>query len=137
MWPFMDAWADVEGAIQAAIKQRNTRLERLVGMSSIVILLGAIWLVWPSLAAAANGEAGLLNGLGMPIVVLIWGLLVQDIGLTNPSSRTRIGASATIAWPVLLIIAAREMGDVSATNLLGPVLVVIAGHHAIITPKSC
>ena len=127
MWPFMDAWADVEGAIQAAIKQRNTRLERLVGMSSIVILLGAIWLVWPSLAAAANGEAGLLNGLGMPIVVLIWGLLVQDIGLTNPSSRTRIGASATIAWPVLLIIAAREMGDVSATNLLGPVLVVIAG----------
>ena len=83
MWPFMDAWTDVEGAIQAAIKQRNTRLERLVGMSSIVILLGAIWLVWPSLAAAANGEAGLLNGLGMPIVVLIWGLLVQDLSLIH------------------------------------------------------
>ena len=98
----MDAWADVEGAIQAAIQQRKNRLEKLVAISSITILLGAIWLVWPTLSAAAKGEAGLLNGLGMPILVLIWGLLVQDIGLTNPSSRTRIGASATIAWPCLL-----------------------------------
>ena len=78
----MDAWADVESAIRAAIKQRKARLERLVGASSVIILLGAIWLVWPNLAAAAKGEAGLLNGLGMPIIVLIWGLLVQDIGLT-------------------------------------------------------
>ena len=100
----MDAWSDVEGAIQAAIKQRNARLEQLVAASSMLILLGAIWLVWPTLSAAAKGEGGLLNGLGMPILVLIWGLLVQDIGLTEPSSRTRVGASATIAWPVLLMI---------------------------------
>ena len=117
---------DVEGAIQAAIKQRKDRLERLVTASSVVILVGAIWLVWPSLSAAAQGEAGLLNGLGMPILVLIWGLLVQDIGLTNPSSRTRIGASATIAWPVLLIIAVREVEDYARVDNVGPLLVVFA-----------
>ena len=78
----MDAWSDVEGAIQAAIKQRTNRLERLVATSSIMILLGAIWFVWPTLSAAAKGQGGLLNGLGMPIIILIWGLLVQDIGLT-------------------------------------------------------
>ena len=88
----MDAWSDVDGAIQAAIKQRNANLERLVPTSSLLILTGAIWLVWPNLSAAANGESGLLTGLGMPILILIWGLLVQDIGTTNPISRTRIGA---------------------------------------------
>ena len=122
----MDAWADVEGAIQAAIQQRKNRLEKLVAISSITILLGAIWLVWPTLSAAAKGEAGLLNGLGMPILVLIWGLLVQDIGLTNPSSRTRIGASATIAWPVLMIIACKEITSIADVTVIGPLLVIIA-----------
>ena len=45
----MDAWSDVEGAIQAAIKQRTERLEKLVAASSMLILVGAIWLVWPTL----------------------------------------------------------------------------------------
>ena len=122
----MDAWSDVEGAIQAAIKQRTDRLEKLVAASSMLILLGAIWLVWPTLSAAAKGEGGLLTGLGMPIVILIWGLLVQDIGLTNPSARTRVGASATIAWPVLLMIASKEVTSISEVTVTGPLLVAVA-----------
>ena len=117
---------DVEGAIQAAIKQRTERLEKLVATSSMLILLGAIWLVWPTLSAAAKGEGGLLTGLGMPIIILIWGLLVQDIGLTNPSARTRVGASATIAWPVLLMIASKEVTSISEITVTGPVLVTVA-----------
>ena len=122
----MDAWSDVEGAIQAAIKQRTDRLEKLVAASSMLILLGAIWLVWPTLSAAAKGEGGLLTGLGMPIIILIWGLLVQDIGLTNPSARTRVGASATIAWPVLLMIASKEVTSISEITVTGPALVAVA-----------
>ena len=122
----MDAWSDVEGAIQAAIKQRTARLEKLVAASSMLILLGAIWLVWPTLSAAAKGEGGLLTGLGMPIIILIWGLLVQDIGLTNPSARTRVGASATIAWPVLLMIASKEVTSISEITVTGPALVAVA-----------
>ena len=49
----MDAWSDVEGAIQAAIKQRTERLEKLVAASSMLILIGAIWLVWPTLSAVS------------------------------------------------------------------------------------
>ena len=71
----MDAWSDVEGTIQAALKQRNKRVERLTGISAITIILGAIWLVWPTLSAALKGQGGLLTGLGFPIIVLIWGLM--------------------------------------------------------------
>ena len=74
-----------------------------------------------------NGESGLLTGLGMPILILIWGLLVQDIGTTNPISRTRIGASSTIAWPILLLISARKFDDYSNVELAGPILVIVAG----------
>jgi len=125
MWHNMDAWADVESAIQAAVKQRNDRLEKLVAISAISILLGAIWLVWPTLSAAAKGEGGLLNGLGMPILILAWGLLVQDIGLTSPSARTRVGASATIAWPVLLMIASKELASPITLDIFGPILIGI------------
>ena len=123
MWHNMDAWADVESAIQAAVKQRNDRLEKLVAISAISILLGAIWLVWPTLSAAAKGEGGLLNGLGMPILILAWGLLVQDIGLTSPTARTRVGASATIAWPVLLMIASKELTRPITLDIFGPILI--------------
>ena len=132
----MDAWSDVEGAIQAAIKQRTERLEKLVAASSMLILIGAIWLVWPTLSAAIKGEGGLLNGLGMPIIILIWGLLVQDIGLTNPSTRTRVGASATIAWPVLLMIASKELASVSQLTVIGPVFVAIAAAACFLYSKS-
>ena len=132
----MDAWSDVDGAIQAAINQRNANLERLVTASTLIILLGAIWLVWPNLSAAAKGESGLLTGLGMPILILIWGLLVQDIGTTNPISRTRIGASSTIAWPVLLIISAQNLDAYSEADVAGPILVIIAGSACFAYSKS-
>ena len=132
----MDAWSDVEGAIQAAIKQRTDRLEKLVAISSMLILLGAIWLVWPTLSVAAKGEGGLLTGLGMPIIILIWGLLVQDIGLTNPSARTRVGASATIAWPVLLMIASKEVTGISEITVTGPILVTVAASSCFVYSRA-
>ena len=96
----MDEWADVEGAIKAAIKQRKKRLESLTSISAILILSSAIWLVWPNLTSAIKGESGLFSVLGLPLLVLVWGLMVQDLGLSDPRSRTRVGATASIAWPV-------------------------------------
>ena len=137
MWHNMDAWADVESAIQAAVKQRNDRLEKLVAISAISILLGAIWLVWPTLSAAAKGEGGLLTGLGMPILILAWGLLVQDIGLTSPSARTRVGASATIAWPVLLMIASKELTSTITLEIVGAILIGFVAISCFYYSRSC
>jgi len=131
----MDAWSDVEGAIQAAIKQRNDHLERLIAISAISILLGAIWLVWPTLSSAIKGEGGLLNGLGLPIIILVWGLLVQDIGLSTPSSRTRVGASATIAWPILLMIASNNITEDLNSELFGSILIIIVSGSCFLHSK--
>jgi len=124
----MDEWADVETAIQAAIKQRQQRIESLTGISALLILSGAIWLVWPNLSSAIKGESGLFSDLGLPLLILAWGLLVQDVGLSNPRARTRIGASASIAWPVLLIIAAQNISSDSNSANIGVVLISIVAY---------
>ena len=40
----LDAWADVDAAIDAARQARKQRIERLTTASSLVILSGAVWL---------------------------------------------------------------------------------------------
>ena len=121
----MDEWADVEGAIKAAIEQRQQRIESLTGFSAIIILISAIWLVWPSLSSALRGDSGLLSALGLPLLILVWGLMVQDIGISDSKARTRIGATSSIAWPVLLIIAAQKFTTDSYSEIIGTSFVVI------------
>ena len=131
----MDEWADVEGAIKAAIKQRQKRIESLTGFSAIIILTGAIWLVWPSLSAALRGDSGLLSSLGLPLLILVWGLMVQDIGLSDSRARTRIGATSSIAWPVLLIIAAQKFTTDSNSEIIGSSLVVVVALSCLYNSK--
>ena len=64
----VDAWADVETAIESAVAQRQQRLDRLTSASALALLTGALWLMWPSLDAAIRGEPGLLNGLGLSLI---------------------------------------------------------------------
>lgn len=119
----MDAWADVETAIEAAIKQRQQRLERLTTASALLLLSGALWLMWPSLSAAMNGESGLLKGLGLPLVIIIWGLIIQDLVVDDPRARTRVGSAASVAWPVLLVTASQSLDMGQPSMIVGSFLI--------------
>ena len=132
----MDAWADVEGAIQSALEQRKQNIERLTALSAITILIGAVWLVWPTISSAAKGESGLLTGLGLPIIILIWGLMVQDLGIADARTRTRVSASATIAWPILLIIAAQNLTTEIDNQSIGSLLIITSAMSCAIYSKS-
>ncbi len=63
----LDAWADVDAAITAARKSRQQRLDRLTSSSALLVLAGAVWLMWPSLQSAIKGDSGLFEGLGYPL----------------------------------------------------------------------
>lgn len=123
----MDAWADVETAIQAAIKQRKQRLERLTSASALVLLAGALWLMWPSLNAAMRGDSGLLKGLGFPLVIIVWGLIIQDLTVDQPRARTRVGSASSVVWPVLLMTGSQSL-DISNTSMVaGSLILVMVG----------
>ncbi|MFB1005167.1 MAG: hypothetical protein QMC59_01650, partial [Candidatus Poseidoniaceae archaeon] len=121
----VDAWADVETAIEAAIKQRQQRLERLTTASALLLLSGALWLMWPSLNAAMNGESGLLKGLGLPLLIIVWGLIIQDLVVDDPRARTRVGSAASVAWPVLLVTASQSLEVGRPSMLVGSFVIAV------------
>jgi hypothetical protein len=51
--------------------------------------------------------------------------MVQDIGVSDSKARTRIGATSSIAWPVLLLIAAQKFTTNSYSDIIGTIFVVI------------
>jgi hypothetical protein len=132
----VDAWADVETAIESAIKQRQQRLERLTSTSALLLLSGALWLMWPNLNAAMLGESGLLKGLGFPLLIIVWGLIIQDLAVDDARARTRVGSAASVLWPVLLITAAQAF-DVSNLSLVaGSVLLTGVAFSCLSASKS-
>lgn len=132
----LDAWADVDAALDAARKSRQLRLDRLTGGSALLILTGAVWLMWPSLEAAINGESGLLEGLGYPLIVIAYGLILQDSILDNAKARTRVGSFASIAWPVLLMIASLQLSLDEPASAIGCVLIIVVGYSCFQTSSS-
>ena len=114
-------WGDVDEAIKAERLLRVQRIERLSTVCALFCLSGAIWLAWPVLKDAFVGDASLLTGLGMPVLVLLWGIVIQDLILDDPRARTRIGAASSIIWPVFLMFSLRsfssDTGDVVASLL--------------------
>ncbi|MEC7112580.1 MAG: hypothetical protein VXW72_03505, partial [Candidatus Thermoplasmatota archaeon] len=87
---------------------------------------GAIWLAWPVLKDAFVGDASLLTGLGMPVLVLLWGIVIQDLILDDPRARTRIGAATSIVWPVLLMFALRAYSS-STVDIVATILFASLG----------
>ena len=132
----LDAWADVDAALNAARKSRQQRLDRLTGASALLILTGAVWLMWPSLEAAMKGEPGLLEGLGYPLLVIAYGLVLQDSILDNAKARTRVGSFASIAWPVLLMIASQQLSLNGSESTLGSAMIIVVAYACFQTSSS-
>jgi hypothetical protein len=103
-------WGDVEDAIKAERLLRIQRIERLSTICALMCLAGAVWLAWPTLKEAFSGDAELLSGLGMPILVILWGIVLQDLILDDPKARTRVGAACSMFWPLLMMFAIRSYG---------------------------
>ena len=119
-------WGDVDEAIKAERLLRVQRIERLSTICALFCLSGAIWLAWPVLKDAFVGDASLLTGLGMPVLVLLWGIVIQDLILDDPRARTRIGAATSIVWPVLLMFALRAYSS-SASDIVATILFASLG----------
>jgi hypothetical protein len=83
-------------------------------------------LAWPTLKDAFSGDAKLLSGLGMPILVILWGIILQDLILDDPKARTRVGAACSMFWPLLMMFAIRSYGT-DMSEILACVLLLGLG----------
>lgn len=123
----MVTWADADAAVEAVRMERQKRVETTTLLTALTLLLCAVWLAWPSLQALLAGEGVVLSSFGAPLLLLVWGIFVQDLALDDPSARSRLGASTAVAWPVLLCLAALGMKTALSEPVVGSFLVLVAG----------
>ena len=123
----MVTWADADAAVEAERLARLKRVESMTMFTALTLLGCAVWLAWPTLDAIASGEGVVLSSLGAPLLLVIWGIFVQDLTHDDPAARTRVGSATAIAWPILMTIGVLGMAlDVSLVTA-GSLLVVLAG----------
>lgn len=121
----MVTWADAEAAVQAERAARLKRVERMTLMTALSLLGCAVWLAWPSLNALFNGEGVVLTSFGAPLLLVIWGIFVQDLTLDDASARTRVGSVSALAWPILLVVGALGVEAELSSPLVGSVCVLL------------
>jgi len=119
----MDGFVDLDEAVKSEAKSRVENVERLASVSAFILLGAATWLAWPALQSAMDGGP-LITGLGYSLIILAWGVFVQDLGFMDKKGRSRIGAASTISWlPVSIIAIAQLEGNIS--ELFGMALLLL------------
>ena len=122
----MVTWADADAAVEAERAVRIKRVENATLVSALALLLCAVWLAWPSIRSLSNGDGVVLASFGAPLLVLIWGIFVQDLTLDDGAARSRVASATSVAWPLLLCLGALGFeGDAAA--MAGSGLVLLSG----------
>ena len=98
---------------------RHKKLETLSSISALILLLTAIWCVWP----AVVGSTPLMDVIGPAVVIMLWSLFIQDLTKLDSKSRSRLGAATSIAWLPLAIIGASTI-ESNDYELVGGILVL-------------
>ena len=129
----MDGFIDLEEAIKAESKSRLEKVEKLAGLSALFLLSAAIWLAWPTLKSGMSGNS-LNSDLMYALIIIAWGVFVQDLGIMDKKSRSRIGIIATIAWLPLAVVALSYFeGDIS--ELIGMSILLIVSYALFATSR--
>lgn len=129
----MDGFVDLEEAIKVESKSRLDKVEKLAGLSALVLLGAAVWLAWPTLKSGIAGNS-LNSDLMYALIIIAWGIFVQDLGIMDKKSRSRIGIIATVAWLPLAVVALSNFeGEIS--ELIGMSILLIVSYALFATSR--
>jgi hypothetical protein len=123
----MVTWADADAAVEAERARRTKRVENMTLMTALSLLLCAVWLAWPSLRHLMNGDGVVLTSFGAPLVLLIWGIFIQDLTLDDAAARARVASASTVAWPLLICLGALGLDSTFSATAAGSLLIMFAG----------
>ncbi|MGB1490724.1 MAG: hypothetical protein ACPG9O_01445, partial [Candidatus Poseidoniaceae archaeon] len=88
---------------------------------------------WPTLKSGMAGNS-LNSDLMYALIVIAWGVFVQDLGIMDKKSRSRIGIIATVSWLPLAVVALSYFeGDIS--ELIGMSILLIVSYALFATSR--
>lgn len=129
----MDGFVDLDEAIKAEAKSRLDRVEKLAGISAMIMLGAAVWLAWPALKSGMSGDS-ITSDLKYAMIIIAWGIFVQDLGIMDKKARSRIGTIATIVWLPLAVIAISHL-EGSISQIVGMAILLITSFSLFITSR--
>ena len=130
----MDGFVDLDEAIKAEASSRLEKVEKLAGISAMALLGAAVWLAWPTLQSGMSG-ASISSEIVYALIIIAWGIFVQDLGIMDKKSRSRIGIIATIAWLPLAIVAVSYL-DGNLSEMLGMVVLMVTSFALFLTGRN-
>ena len=130
----MDGFVDLEEAIKAESQRRLNRVEKLAGFSALAILGAAVWLAWPTVSSGMSGDS-ITSDLKYAMIILAWGVFVQDLGIMDKKSRSRIGTISTIGWLPLAVVAISEF-DGNLSQKVGMIILLITSSSLFMTSRN-
>jgi len=130
----MDGFVDLEEAIKAESQSRLNRVEKLAGFSALAILGAAVWLAWPTVSSGMSGDS-ITSDLKYAMIILAWGVFVQDLGIMDNKSRSRIGTISTIGWLPLAVVAISEF-DGNLSQKVGMIILLITSSSLFMTSRN-
>jgi len=89
----------VESRIAAELERRKSRVTTIALVGAFTCIGCAAWYMWPALA----GNATMMERLAPVTLMLAAGVLMQDLVELDSRGRSRLGASASIVWPPLMV----------------------------------
>ena len=129
----MDGFVDLDEAIKAEAKSRLDRVEKLAGISAMIMLGAAVWLAWPALKSGMSGDS-ITSDLKYAMIIIAWGIFVQDLGIMDKKARSRIGTIATIVWLPLAVVAISHL-EGSISQIVGMAILLITSFSLFITSR--
>lgn len=117
-------WGSYEDAIKAEYALRIQRIERLAMVSALALLASAAWILWPLLQSTLDGKGGILSGFGTTVVLILWGMILQDAVLDDAKARTRIATATTFAFPILAVLGTKDL-TTEPTDLIASTCILV------------
>ncbi len=122
----MEEVQSVESSLARESATLQQRVEKLSAFCALTLIAAAIALAWPSLNESTVDSSATVGGLGLAVLVLAWGMFVQDLGMDESKSRTRIGSIAGITWLPLVLMGMRYSNG-NTIEVVGGILIIITG----------
>ena len=128
----VDALAEM---VEQAAHRRRRSLESATMSVLMIQLLGALWLLQPTVGSLLEGQQRPLGPetVGGAILALLFALILLDLVDDAPRTRTRVAALATIGAPAFAVIAiAAYQPDLAGAVAFATFIFVggIAYHHS-------
>jgi len=95
---------DVKGADYALddVSTEQIRpVENMALLGALFLVFSAVWVAWPSFTGL---EVVTVAEFGPPLVLIAWAILLQDLTIFTPVTRSRIAGASSLIWPCIAAV---------------------------------